>query len=243
MTADAPAALRARLDEGTPAQPGMDYIPVRWAEWIDDLGVVTLPMDGPRASIDRAQMCAFVHEHVDARPVDAFVTVLQWGYGTGGRGPSRARKMLTGGLHDAARARAYDPTVADKLAESVAVARTGDPREAYLQLARGSGKISGFGPAFFTKWLYAVSAQGDPRAATALPILDELLQTWIARESGTELRYGDADDYARYVDILDAWAAEAGAARIDVELAIFTLERERRRAASRARRLASCAQD
>ncbi|WP_062460812.1 8-oxoguanine DNA glycosylase OGG fold protein [Demequina soli] len=227
-----PAALRGSLEKGAPSQDGMDYIPARWAEWLIGLPVSAGLLEGERAKIDRAQLCTFVHESVDTHPVDALVAVYQWGYGTGGRGPSRARKILTGGVHDVARTRAYDPTVAERLADSVTLARSGKPYGAYAQLARGAGRISGFGPAFFTKWLYAVSAQGDPRSSTALPILDSLVQDWIKREAGITLRTGNAKDYAAYVDLLDEWADTTDATvRIDVELAIFALERAHRAAA------------
>jgi hypothetical protein len=221
--------LQERLDTWNPQQQGVQYLPWRWAEWLTGIDTVTLPLEDARATITRSEMCTFVDDHVDERPVDALVTVLQWGYGVGGRGPSRARKILTGGVHDAARTRPADPTVATRLAASADTVRTRTPREAYAQMAYGDGKIAGLGPAFFTKWLYAVSAKGDPRNPAALPVLDGLVQNWISRETGNRLRYGRADDYARYVDLLDEWTSLAPqTTRVDVELAIFTLERERR---------------
>ena len=204
----------------------MAFYPKTWASWLTGIEAVTLDLTSDEDKISREQMCSFVSQDAADRPVDAFVTVLQWGYGTSARGASRARRILTGGVHDRARSRSLDPSVADKLHASIDPILAGEPRAAYAQLAFGEGKIAGFGPAFFTKWMYAVSSRGDARNPEAMPVLDALVRDWLSREADVHLHYFSAGDYARYVDQLDEWAAtKEGLVRTDFELAIFGLER------------------
>jgi len=204
----------------------MIYYPGTWASWLTGIEQVTLDLSADEEEITRDQMCSFVSQNAADRPVDAFVRVFQWGYGTSARGASRARRILTGGVHDRARTRSFDPSVADKLRASIDPILSGEPRAAYAQMASGEGKIAGFGPAFFTKWMYAVSSHGDARNPEALPILDALVRDWLSREAEVHLHYVSATDYTRYVDVLDEWAAtREGLVRTDIELAVFRLER------------------
>jgi hypothetical protein len=221
-----PHILRDELARPKASQGKMTYYPKTWASWLTGIDEVTLDLTADVATIDRQGMCSFVSQNVAEHPVDAFVKVFQWGYGTSARGASRARRILTGGVHDRARTRSFDPLVADKLHASIDPILNGGPRAAYAQLASGEGKIAGFGPAFFTKWMYAVSSDGNASNPEALPVLDALVRDWLSREADVHLHYVSATDYARYVDVLDEWAAAGdGLVRTDIELAIFRLER------------------
>lgn len=229
-----PVKLADRLATQDREEQSVGIIPPSWERWLGNLDVVEISMEGNRERITRQELCTFVEANAEPRPLDAFVRVLQWGYGNGGRGPSRARKILVGGTHDKAKNLPYLPEVGERLARSIEVIQASNARDSYSFMRHGDGYLKGLGPAFFTKWMYAVSANGDAFNATAFPILDELIQTWVGRETQGEvrLRYGSASDYARYVDLLDHWAETSGPTnltRIDVEQAIFTLERERRR--------------
>jgi len=235
-----PATLRVKLSSGAPKDQEVHFYPATWRRWLGDLeGIQPISGEG-KAFITRQAICDAVSEHGRARPADAFITVLQWGFGPGGRGASRARRMLTGGDHDPRHENGFDATVADRLAGSIDPILTGDPSTAYAYFRGSDTAIKGLGPAFFTKWIYAVSARGEWRSPQALPILDDLVQRWLQRETEGQvvLQYGSTGDYARYVALLDDWAQmEAGLVRVDIESAVFGLEREYRRAARSAKKV------
>lgn len=239
-----PISLRERLDSNPPADHEYYFYPATWRRWLGDLyGIQPITGDG-KASISRQAICDAVSHYGRTRPADAFITVLQWGFGPGGRGASRARRMLTGGEHDPKLKRAFAPAVEDRLAGSIEPILTGDPSTAYAYFRDVDNAIKGLGPAFFTKWIYAVSARGDWRSPQALPILDDLVQRWLQRETEGRLvlQYGSTSDYIRYVELLDEWAQpEEGLVRVDIESAIFGLEREYRNAARSAKKLRASA--
>lgn len=235
-----PVSLRERLVSKEPTDHEYHYYPATWRRWLSDLeGIQPISGEG-KASITRQAICDAVSEHGRARPADALIAVLQWGFGPGGRGASRARRMLTGGDHDPRHENAFDATVADRLAGSIAPILTGDPSTAYAYFRDSETSIKGLGPAFFTKWIYAVSARGEWRSPQALPILDDLVQRWLLRETEGQvvLQYGSTRDYARYVELLDEWTQpDQGLVRVDIESAIFGLEREHRQTARSAKKL------
>lgn len=227
-----PRPIRERIEAGPRTDGEGEYVPATWERWLTGIPHDPYLVAADSGRIDRAGMCDYVSRVATASPVDAFIRVLQWGYGSSGRGPSRARRMLVGGTYDPKFALKYDASVGERLARSVEAIPQLDPEGAYRHMRSGDGYIRGLGPAFFTKWLYAVSAAGDPRNPLALPVLDNLVQTWLRREEGVKLSYGSASDYATYVALLDEWKSpNDGVERLDVELAIFRLEREHRAAA------------
>ncbi len=180
-----PHTLRDELARPQVPRGAMTYYPKTWASWLTGIEEVSLDLSENKASITRDEMCAFVSQNAAERPVDAFVTVFQWGYGTSARGARRARLILTGGVHEGVMTRPFDPSVADKLHASIDPILNGQPRAAYAQLASGEGKIAEFGPSFFTKWMYAVSAEGEWRNPRAFPILDEL-EAWLSRRQAAD---------------------------------------------------------
>lgn len=97
----------------------------------------------------------------------------------------------------------------------------------YRFLNTQDGKISNLGPAFFTKWLYFVTADGSvdggPQAA---PILDVLVLNWLRTKADLRLRTGWTVDYETYLDLLTTWGKPYGIHRAGVEERIFRLIRE-----------------
>lgn len=96
--------------------------------------------------------------------------------------------------------------------------------EAYRWLNNASGRVAGLGPAFFTTWLYFVTARGDATAPAASPVLDALVLTWLGSH-GVRLRAGCTDDFARYLDTLRTWGEPHDLAPAQVEERIFRLIR------------------
>jgi hypothetical protein len=157
---------------------------------------------------------------------------MVWGYGTVGYGPYRTARALTGTLWPR-REQAAAPTTLASLEKSLRKFRNAGPVEAFRYLmnppkSRGeqTGKIPYLGAAFFTKWLYFATCEGDPANGAAALILDRLVRGWLDRRAGLELRLGVTADYARYLDVMHTWAADLGGTPPQVEETIFLLARQ-----------------
>lgn len=224
-----PSALRTKLADGPISQGTVGYYPETWMRWIGDLSPVSLDQRTGKQDINRAQLCEFVAENLNESPIDALVRTLQWGYGNSARGASRGRAILVGGSKDKDHTKRFDDEVLARLNRSIALIRTGNVGDAYNSLAFGDSRLAGLGPAFFTKWMYVVSADGDGRNPAVMPILDALVRSWIRKHADVSLAYKSTPDYVTYVDLLDSWSDPArDIYRVDVETAIFQLERQSR---------------
>lgn len=146
----------------------------------------------------------------------AFAVAMVWGYGTTGYGPVRTRCVLTGTRDPAA---PLDPSVRDRLADAAQIATDSGPVLAYKFL-NNEGHIWSLGPTFFTKWLYFTTARTDANDADAAPILDAQIISWLDRNGHMTLRPGCTDDYAKYLELLAAWAKPHRRSGVQVEQAI-----------------------
>ncbi|GAA4747170.1 hypothetical protein MUG78_16095 [Gordonia alkaliphila] len=182
--------------------------------------------------VDRETIRQAVHsELADGRVLPAFVAAMVWGYGTSGYGPTRVRWMLTGLQQGAATAPVREDVV-DRLRIAAAkVTSSGDdstsgPVEGFRYLTN-EGHIKQLGPAFFTKWLYFASAHTGIESPEAAPILDSLVQQWLAdpENAGLILTPYRTPDYTRYLELLRDWGAPFGRTPAQVETAIFELAR------------------
>lgn len=154
----------------------------------------------------------------------AFVPVMVWGYGTTGYGPGRVRWVLTGVRGRGAIGAPILPSVVEKLGRAVDVARAHGNVAAYRYLY-SDGRIKYLGGAFFTKWLYFATNDGDPDAAGAAPILDQVVARWLQSECGISLRTDTTDSYRAYNDLLSAWSRISGRSPAVIERSIFELDR------------------
>ncbi|MDM8086420.1 hypothetical protein QUV83_16735 [Cellulomonas cellasea] len=154
----------------------------------------------------------------------AFTVAMIWGHGTTGYGPYRTARVLT--AEKKPKGHTVAPNVRSRLTESVEVARAAGAVEGYRFLNNKPGRIAGLGPAFFTKWLYFVTARGEAGSPNAAPVLDALVISWLSTYAQVTLRPGRTDDYARYLEILDSWGAPHGLAPAEVEERIFMLIRD-----------------
>jgi hypothetical protein len=144
-----------------------------------------------------------------AAALDAFMTVMAWGFGNVGYGPFRVRRVLASVPDPGARLQA----AAGELAR-------GGPAAAYALLGdRGVSALPGLGPAFGTKFLYFCSPPGG-RAAL---ILDSLVARWL--RGNTDLRLNEARwsvlTYQLYLAALSRWAGETAVTADELETCIF----------------------
>jgi hypothetical protein len=211
--------------------------PFSWhrERWLDRLGAVdgaadllTRLPDG----VDRSTIAKAVQDEVAAgRFGPAFIATMVWGYGTAGYGPYRTARALSGAMWPRSEQPAA-PSTLTRLEKSLRRFRQSGPVEAFRYLttppkSRGeqAGKIPYLGAAFITKWLYFASCEGDPANGSAALILDRLVRGWLDRRAGLDLRLGVTADYARYLDVMRAWADALGGTPPQVEETIFQLAR------------------
>lgn len=223
----APASLERLLGDGTqlPSPQGsMPWILERWTQRLAPVpGAAEFLLDVAASPLDRAAALHHVSTANDQGRTDlAFVAAMVWGYGKAGYGPYRTLRALSGG---SAQSPGLDESVLARLREASEHARERGPLAGFYTLNNAPGKVRGLGPAFFTKWLYFTTAVDGPDDAAAASILDQRVRRWIADNTEIRLNIGKTRDYARYLQILDAWGARAHGtvSRAVVERSIFAL--------------------
>jgi hypothetical protein len=204
-------------------QRGFSYHAERWRGWSGHLEGNGPMLGALPPKLDRRTTARLVEGLLPGDVVGAFTVAMIWGHGSSGYGPYRTARVLTAARSP--KGAPVSPDVRSRLGESVEVAREGGPVEGYRLLNNRPGKVAGLGPAFFTKWLYFITARGDAGSVSAAPVLDALVISWLASHGGRSLRAGYTDDYARYVETLRSWGAPHGLAPADVEERIFRLIR------------------
>lgn len=141
--------------------------------------------------------------------VDLFVRVAGWGSGTSARAIARTAKVLR--EHGAARV----------LLESAKAAGEQDPVDVYRMLShRGDFKMKGFGPAFFTKWMYFNGYEQSASRDVRPLILDKRVATSLGWKKKTGWRPSEYREYLEDVEeIRRSWAP--GAEPHVIEYALF----------------------
>lgn len=176
------------------------FAPVKWAErWASLPSTTHLPLVlvEPALTLEQSRQDLFdaaraVKTEDDA--VDLYVRVSGWGVGNSARGRFRALTALE------------DPEAPRKLLEAARAARRGGPVELFSRLAWGGDlKIKGYGPAFYTKWMYF---NGYEESAGNRPLI---LDQRVARALGIGVgyRWSRASSYQAYLgavpQIRDQW--------------------------------------
>ena len=229
-----PDVLERLLSRERSAQRAFAYPAERWREWTGHLDGNRAMLDALPTAVDRTTTANLVEDLLPDDVTAAFTVAMIWGHGGSGYGPYRTAKILTGGALSP-KAAPVAPATRERLAKSAEIARDRGAVAGYRVLNNQPGKVAGLGPAFFTKWLYFTTARGDLRTATAAPVLDALVISWLASNAGLLLRAGCTDDYARYVETLMTWGAPHGLSASEVEERIFGLVPRRQSRAPRAR--------
>jgi hypothetical protein len=202
------------LEAGRPAQP-----PITWPRdrWLADFPANATALARLPDRLDRATVRAVGADAAKSpeRAVDAFLTVMAWGYGDSvGYGRFRTGRILE--PHDAparlqavARCVVYENAIAG-----------------YRALATTS-RLAGLGPAFGTKLLYFWQpADARPRAL----IFDAFVAGWLEREAGLRMDavQWSVAAYGRYLSKMHEWAVGLGIEPDEVEMCIFRAEASRR---------------
>lgn len=223
MTPPIPARLASPLAEPATPQRAFAWSRAGWSRWL--AGVEGAPefLAGLPDSVDRAGVAGTVRRELDAgRTGNAFVVAMVWGHGVSGYGAYRTAVVLSG--HKQPLGIPADGEVVGRLAKAAELAAGTDRSESFRYLAN-EGRVPGLGPAFYTKWLYFSSATEGHHAASALPILDAVVQKFLWSDAGVKLRTGRTVDYATYVDLLTCWGNDSGRSAVQVEEAIFRIAR------------------
>ncbi|MER6496107.1 8-oxoguanine DNA glycosylase OGG fold protein [Streptomyces griseorubiginosus] len=167
--------------DGAPGAHTVRYTPSRWVQIAPWPSALAPPCTGGDAAISRAEVTGAVADALRREAFrEALVATYVWGKGKrgspGGSGPATLYKILAAGGLDGA------------LATAVTTLRERGSREAYAALHR---QVPGFGPSFFTKFLYLTGATLPPAQGPMPLILDRVLArrlrvlaAAVGRESG-----------------------------------------------------------
>lgn len=194
----------AWLDDAEVRNHSVTFATVKWAQqWaaLPSATLVPAVLAEPAAQLQQSRQELFdtarkVRTEGDA--VDLYVRVSGWGVANSARGRYRCLQVLR------------DPEAPRKLLDTAAAARYDDPVETFSRLSWGGDlKIKGYGPAFFTKWMYFTGY--DSAAGTSPLILDQRVAGALGIESG--YRWRRASSYRAYLEavprIRDEWKPDA----------------------------------
>lgn len=217
-----PAELAPLLSERLAPQRAFAYKADTWRKWLGHLDGVDSFLARLPDRLDRRAVAQIVEDNATTSPVGSFAASMVWGHGNSGYGAHRTAAILQ---NDRSQGAPLSNAVVSKLEQSIEVSRAQGAVEGYRYLNnRSRGKIAGLGPAFFTKWLFFVTARGDVESDNAAPVLDKLVIDWMNR-NGVSLRAGQTADYQRYVDTLREWGAPHALSPAAVEERIFRVLR------------------
>lgn len=229
-----PADLAGRLRAEQSSQREFAWSLDKWLPVVADIADAEAVLRELPHQLGREDVRAVVQGQLASdRGIAAFVPVMIWG-GPGGFGPFRTRAILTANRTRGNWRLPIEPTVDSSLLEGARVAREEGPVEAF-RLMNNSGHIRYLGGAFFTKWISFASARSSVYAEEMAPIFDKRVRDWIdlhtRHTTRVNLSTTSTDDYARYLALLDAWrnGDNWSRTRVQVELAIFELARDRRK--------------
>lgn len=170
-----------RYPDGTPGAHTVRYTPSRWAPITPWPSALAPTRHSGDAEVSRSDVTSIVADALRREAYrEAMVATYVWGKGKrgtpGGSGPVTLQKILAVEGLDAA------------LALAVTELRAHGAQAAYAALNR---RISGFGPSFFTKFLYFVGKTVPPGRGPQPLILDRMLSqrlrslaTAVGRETG-----------------------------------------------------------
>lgn len=213
------SALAARYPDGAPDEgvvrgQGFDYLTHHWTDrWPHPLPLPEILSHGPeRGHIRRSELFAMAREVSGPESVlNFYVAVCAWGTGTKAQRVARVVKPL------------HVPGALEALRRSFHAAQSVDPVQAYRRLNLADmDRIKGFGPAFFTKWLYFAAYDNPDRAEPSVPLI---LDARVANALGwpPSNRRWPSSAYAQYLltaaEVNAAWSP--GSSRHVIEYALF----------------------
>lgn len=151
--------------DGTPGAHTVRYTPSRWAQITPWPSALAFTAAGGDAAISRAEVTSAVADALRREDFrEALVATYVWGKGKrgspGGSGPATLGKILAFDGLDTA------------LTTAVTALREHGSQEAYAALHQ---RVPGFGPSFFTKFLYFTGTTLPPASGPQPLILDRVL--------------------------------------------------------------------
>lgn len=161
-------ALTVHFQDGAPTDAvvrsqGSDFFPEHWrSRWPGHLPLpAALDSSERRRRINRSELFAMAEKVSTSEDVlNLYVSVCAWGTGPQAQRVARVVKPL------------HEDGALDTLERSFHTARSLDPIEAYRRLkVTGEDRIKGFGPAFFTKWLYFAAYDDPTRTQQIRPLI------------------------------------------------------------------------
>jgi hypothetical protein len=193
-----PDALRRARDDwderGRPEQCGSRWTPAIWTHRLPDYAAY---LAGIPDRIDRAAVVArFARaERDEVTCKEAFVTAMLWGHGLHSYGAYRTNRVLN------------DMTAGPRLLGALRKVRSEGGPAGFDYLA--AHRLKGLGVSLGTKFLYFARAGHDN--VTAAPILDRVVRRWLGKNTEWWPRMDWwSQDYARFCDLVTAWAADLG---------------------------------
>lgn len=212
-------AAAGELGEMNPDRQRVRYYAASWMRHLgnDDPDLVALAAAHP-GSLTRGDLRELsIKAHDDfALCRRLFLATMLWGYGTGGRGPWRTAKMLA------------DPRLDGVLERTMIAVKTGDLFRAYDDF-----RVAWCGPAFLTKFLYAVAlgCSADPlalvldaRVARSLQVLESdgslKLNEFVTLGPGRTVAWSPAG-WVRFVEVAHLWAVALDCRSDAVEMLLF----------------------
>ncbi|MGW7052656.1 8-oxoguanine DNA glycosylase OGG fold protein [Streptomyces sp. NPDC054887] len=172
---------RAGYADGTPGAHSVRYTPSRWASVHPWPAGLAAPSHSGDAEVGRAEVTSMVADALRREDFrEALVATYVWGKGKRGTprgsGPVTLKAILAVDGADEA------------LAAAVTALRDHGSRAAYAALHH---RVAGFGPSFFTKFLYFVGKSVPPARGPGPLILDRVLScrlrslaTEVGRQTG-----------------------------------------------------------
>lgn len=203
-------------------EPDRQRVPYRAATWRrhlgdndPDLAALTAEHPGRLTRGDLRELSRLAHGDSALRR-RLFLATMIWGYGTVGRGPWRVARMLA------------DPRLDAALDQAFTAVGAGDLLSAYQNFI-----VAWCGPAFLTKFLYAVGlgCGADPlplvldaRVARSLQVLagDGSLRfaDFVTLGAGDTVAWNPAG-WVRFVEAANQWASVLGCHPDAIEMLMF----------------------
>lgn len=212
------ARLRDQLRASDPLDQTIPYTIDRWQRYVsDEVGLRAVVEACAEPGVISRRDLASIGQAVANAQTPAhtlFLATMIWGFGKVGYGPHRTQRML-----ENLQGRSRLDTTIRLLCEG----RLSDAYEGF--------RVTMCGPAFFTKFFYAVGLGLnleplplvlDSRIAAALRLLqadDALDAAQFVRGRRTVTPY--AEGYVRYSALMDMWAAELGCRADAIERLLF----------------------
>lgn len=212
------ARFAEQLRADDPLTQAIPFKAERWRTGLDTCAHLepTLEACAVPGVVTRSDLAAISRAVVagEAHPERLFVATMVWGFGTVGYGPYRTRLMLD------------DLGTRPHLAEIVALLTAGRLAEAYQ-----SFRVKMCGPAFFTKFFYAVGLGAgleplplvlDSQVAISLRNLavDGAIDAARLVRGEPNVQHFPAG-YTRYVALINSWARELGCRPDAIEKLLF----------------------